>query len=258
MKLRVAVVPANVTGVDHISAMGERAIGDEDPPEIHRRRTNKVERRLRLWIRWISLARLVRPLNDTFRGMAGTKDGIDIGAGVCSRQEQTNDTERDESLTAATDSPPESTRSSPSLLLSTSGVSCRVFWCGVLAAEFQLCPRTGLPLTPGECLLPLPRGKSWRSCSLVLEVVITEKYSDYSGSRMEECERNDGTDGKKGRTQCRPQAGGEHDNPLDVTNQYQDRLLGLVMVGWQVNAMKIFACADSKPRVSVSIQLLGR
>lgn len=239
MKLRVAVVPSNVTGVGHTSAMGERAIGDEDPPEIRRRRTNKVERRLRLWIRWISLARLVRPLNDTLRGMTRAKDGVYIGAGVCSRQEQTNDTERDKNLTAATDSPPESTKSSPSLLLSTSGILCRVFWCGVLAAEFQLCPRTGLPLTPGECLLPLSRGKSWKSCNLVLEVVIPGKYPNYSGSTMEECEHNDGIGcSKKGTTQCPPQAGGQHDNPLDLKNQDQDRLLGMVMVGWQVNAAK--------------------
>lgn len=244
VNLRIAVIPTNVTGVDCTSAKGERAIGDDDPPEIRRRRTNKVERRLRLWIQWISLARLVRPLNGTFRGTKRAvefraKGVVDTGAGVCSRQEQTNDIERDESLTAAIDSPPESTRSSPSLSLPTSGVSCRVFWCGALAAVFQLCPRTGLPLTPGECLLPLPRGMSWRSCSLVLEVVITEKYSHESGSRTEECECNDGTDcGKKGVAQCPRQAGGEHDITLDVKTEEQDRLLGFVMVGWQVNAAK--------------------
>ena len=135
-------------------------VGDEDPPEISRRRTNTVDRRLRLGVGWVSLMRLLGP---TSRIPDHPVSGGELDE---SEQAQTPTRGSGSKGSETMDCPPLST--SP-----TFGISCRITWCGSRVDSFEICPKTGLPRTPGEWLLELPRGTSWRSCRLVLEVIAT-------------------------------------------------------------------------------------
>ena len=221
------------------------AVGDEDPPDMKRRsKNNAVTRRVRLRVRWVSLARLLNwrmpgsscsgaetntaVVEDTMTATTNTekkqnahhvgdsrcpvdgggrssqdrdpdrepKEGTTTGANQTTRKNRSsasqdggpdpeNSGTAGETTTArkrisSSTSPSVDQRSPVRLLPPTSSSSstgvvgvvwCRVNWCGLPVDSFEICPRTGLPLTPGECLLSLPRGRPWRHCWLVLEII---------------------------------------------------------------------------------------
>ena len=230
VNLRIAVVPFDAVGVKHTEASNDKAIGDRDSVDILQRKNNTVERRLRLWVWWVSLARLLHSFSETFEdrtriaieSRAGDERIVEAGGG--NTQKQSPNEEREKALATASTISESRTAKIP-------GLSCRVVWCGVLAAEFQLCPQTGLPLTPGECLLPLPRGMNWSSCSLVLEVIATQNNTEHS-CRGTDRKRNNENTCEKGMAPS-PWAG-ENGNSVNTENHEQHRLLGTVMIGWQV------------------------
>ncbi len=158
------------------NTVGSAAVGDEDPPEIGRRRTNTVDRRLRLGVAWVSLARLFRPVCSSVDTVG--EDGVkrsprsraDQPGGDGAPDESGKVSIPASSLVSKSLKPVENC-SPPVPTVPTLGMSCWITWCGSRVASFELCPKTGLPLKPGEWLLELPRGTAWRSCHLVLEVV---------------------------------------------------------------------------------------
>lgn len=220
------------------------AVGDGDTPEICRRRTNTVDRRLRLGVGWVSLVRLfgLAPSSVVCPTKKGTKLGEitasdsgdvgqsgDIGAKRPRRQSRQRSVAfpRASSSEPADSEPAEAEHASTraagrlgSLLpMTMSGISCRVIWCGVCVTSFELCPKTGLPLTPGECLLELPRGTAWTSCQLVLEVVATDQCMREALEHSRRLHSQDGLD-------C--------DTSTPQANDGPHHVLGRVTVDWQV------------------------
>lgn len=173
-------------------------VGEEDGREIKRRRTNKVTRRVRLWVRWVSFARLLREfaaapaVSDNMKTSTPTvkQDKIVLeGRGnsreefrgtrdvrTCSRAGQTNASETKHHGMKTAPDPASSASPLAVTKVPVVGVWCRISWCGVQVATFEISPQTGVPITPGECLLSLPRGTAWSSCSLVLEVLATDQF----------------------------------------------------------------------------------
>lgn len=164
-------------------------VGDEDPWELRRSRTNTITRRLRLWVQWISLANcleIVSKFHKESEEVISTP-GTDPTSTFRDRREDGRRTlgehdmgehdvevgnNRDELASSTADA--SDVQSNPTLQSPTSvktKLTCKVTWFGKSVASFELCRRTGLPLTPGECLLALPRGVSWSSCNLRLELV---------------------------------------------------------------------------------------
>ena len=131
---------------------------------------------------------------------------------------------------------------SPVRLLPTSGVvSCRVTWCGVPVDSFEICPRTGFPLTPGECLLSLPRGRPWRQCWLVLEIISTENLTQHPAMRQARNHadnvkfKRDESDGRGLTRGVGVRRGtGEALLAMSSGGDREHRRLGMVVVGWQV------------------------
>lgn len=262
VKLRIGVAASSTPAGNKVMHDGSDskvadsvAVGDEDSPEVRRRRTNTVDRRLRLGVGWVSLVRLVGltpssvlgPWNkDTEGGQKSAacdggdaKQPDDVGAKKESRQpprtahrasssasadSQKAGLER-ESCSGALSAPTQAAGRVCSLLpIPASGISCRVIWCGVYVTSFELCPKTGLPLTPGECLLQLPRDTPWRSCQLVLEVIATDQ-----------CVRHPGMQDALEHWQRLPS---QHDLGGDTSTPQAENgphlVLGSVTVGWQV------------------------
>lgn len=282
VKLRIGVIATSLADrtssmiqdcVDGKTADGA-AVGDEDPPEIGRRRTNTVDRRLRLGVGWVSLVRLFRlapnsAVSPTGKGgEALITDGSggaaeqpgDIGAKrprLSRQRSRTNDpasssapagsepVESEQALTRERSScngaPRVSTQAAGSFYspvsMPKSGISCRVVWCGVCVASFDLCPKTGLPLTPGECLLELPRGTAWRSCCLVLEVIATDQFAPRHPGMQEAMEH-----WRCHHSQCDLDGDGSAPQAEDGPNH----VFGRVTVGWQVrgdgNSKRLKSC----------------
>lgn len=151
------------------------AIGDEDPPEIGRRRTNTVDRRLRLGVAWVSLARLLDPVSSPVGPVSeggvkrSSRSHADHPGGDGVRDESEQALIRARSGVSKPSKAKENCSFGPTV--PSLEISCWIIWCGSRVASFELCPKTGLPLRPGEWLLELRRGTAWRSCRLVLEVV---------------------------------------------------------------------------------------
>lgn len=222
------------------------AVGDDDSPEISRRRTNTVDRRLRLGVGWVSLARLfgrapssvvspthkVAEVNEVSAAddrSAAERSG-DIGARQLPQSQQLSKEHRRRSGSEQAESKPADAgrtvgRFCSLLPMPMSGISCRVTWCGVCVASFELCPKTGLPLTPGECLLELPRGTAWSSCRLVLELIAMDECLKHPG--MEEA-----LDHWR-RLHSLYDLGGV--SSTSHAENGPDNVLGRVTVGWQVS-----------------------
>ena len=264
-KLRIGVTASSSPaggGVTHDGSDGKvadsAAVGDEDSPEIRRRRTNTVDRRLRLGVGWVSLVRLLGLAPSSGAGPTSKRTAADDGDGAeqpgdigkkrprRSLQRSRTDHRASSSAPAASETAESgqitavrergrdsgTLRASPhaadslcSLLPMTApGISCRVVWCGVRVASFELCPTTGLPLTPGECLLELPRGTPWRSCQLVLEVTATDQCVQRSGMQgaLDHWRRLYSQHDLDGDASMRQAEDGSH------------HVLGRATVGWQV------------------------
>ncbi|CAN0018446.1 unnamed protein product [Ectocarpus sp. 6 AP-2014] len=251
VSLRIGITAATLSTCGGGIGKATDAVGDEDAPEVSRRRTNTVDRRLRMHVGWVSLARMLGRVPNS---SSPTKEARENSGGSATHDERTSAQQpsRGSSLTRTRPSiqsrqnhlivggSPASAKqpssnsgsvatvpSSPLTLASpTSGVFCVVIWCGVRVASFEICPSTGLPLTPGECLLELPRGAPWNCCRLVLEVIATEQFMQHP--RMEEARDiwhhirllHSPTD--KGR-----------DGDLGGPDDGAHHLLGRVVVGWQ-------------------------
>lgn len=132
-------------------------------------------------------------------------------------------------------------------------VSCRVTWCGVPVDSFEICPRTGLPLTPGECLLSLPRGTLWRNCWLVLEMVIStegnftrhhpatimrqaqDRLDDARSTRVQ----SDACEKARDLGARRESGGASVVSTGESGDGRRQRHLGMVVVGWQVRRAMI-------------------
>lgn len=241
LKMRVGIATTTVRVAE------KAAIGDEDAPEIRRRRKNTVKRRLRLWVRWISLTHLIdfasEILNPKKTPMEG-KNGCELVAETDEsgrRQSQKVDRHQTKHGGVGKKMPADTTGSIRcSSRVQTSGVSCVVSWCGVEVTSFEICPQTGVPLTPGECLLALPRGMEWRTCRLVVEVVATEQFMKHRG--MEHAREqhwhlgcNDLRDGGDNTSQGKREES-ETGNIYDrfVAKDQGQYLLGMVVVSWQV------------------------
>lgn len=276
VRLRIGVtassLPAGGTVMQQDCSDGKvadgAAVGDDDPPEISRRRTNTVDRRLRLGVGWVSLARLFGLAPSAVFHRTGKGTGVDdVPVAACDsgaaeqpggieakrprqpRRLSMADHRASSSAPAPDDdaepvkadqasareergscsgAPRASTRAAGRLCsplpMPVSGISCRVIWCGVRVASFELCPETGLPLSPGEYLLDLPRGTAWRSCQLVLEVIVTDQRVQHPGIKeaLEHWQRLHSQCGLDGGTST-PRA---EDGPHHV--------LGRVAVGGQV------------------------
>ncbi|CAM9115968.1 unnamed protein product [Ectocarpus sp. 13 AM-2016] len=257
VSLRIGITAATVSTCRGGIGKATDTVGDEDAPEVSRRRTNTVTRRLRMHVGWVSLARMLGRVPNFFSptkeerahpGGSATHDectsaqqpsrGGSLRTRLSSQSRQNHLTVGGSSASAKQPSRDSGSAlhnttnvavvpSSPLPLTSpTSGVFCAVIWCGVRMASFEICPSTGLPLTPGECLLELPRGTPWKCCRLVLEVIATKQFMKYA--RMQDAQDNwhhtillhSPTDNNtaKGRD-------GPDDRAL--------HLLGMVVVGWQ-------------------------
>lgn len=275
IKLRIGVTTSSSpagSGVIHDGNGGtltdSAAVGDDDSPEISRRRTNTVDRRLRLGVGWVSLVRLFGLAPSSIVGT--TNKGIEIdqlpvaenggGAGQpgdkgTKRPRQSRHRSRTDhraSSSVPSDSEPaeaekSSTRErascSGALIASTQatgrlssplsmpglGISCRVIWCGVRVTSFELCPKTGLPITPGECLLELPRGTPWKSCQLVLELIATDQCVQHPG--VQEALEN--------WRNLHSQYGVDADTSTPQAEDGPHHMLGRVTVGWQVRRRKV-------------------
>lgn len=262
LRIGITAATARTSGGGVGKAVAD-AVGDEDAPEVSRRRTNTVNRRLRMHVGWVSLARMLGPVPNS---LSPTKEERTNAGGSATHNEcaSTQQPSRGSSVTrprqssqsrqhhlivgSSPDSAKQPSRNSGSALHNTSnvavvpssplplasptsGVYCLVIWCGVRVASFEMCPSTGLPLTPGECLLELPRGTPWNCCRLVLEVVATEQFMQLP--RMQEAQDtwhhtrqfHSPTDNNtaKGR-----------DSDLGGPGIGARHLLGMVVVGWQV------------------------
>lgn len=256
-----------------VAGCNNGAVGDEDAWDVKRRRKNPVNRRLRLWIRWVSLTGLV----DSFISSAATGEvgrsrrSSAVTSGVQyitsrgrvgddnTKAELEEDAQKKQQSTICETSV-DSVRPLPTTQTKTV-VDCRVTWCGKRLASFELCPCTGLPLTPGECLLPFLRGSAWRSHSLLLEVVATERVvgiesPSRSGGSAGDSKSSSGgdsrssvtrSDSSSGSTDGPPaaaeinDAGGGDSNASDFAvvggigeEERQGKLLGAVFVDWQV------------------------
>lgn len=269
IKLRIGIFPSTSTvasrtrgGGEHDKMADNAAVGDEDAPEIRRRRTNKMTRRLRLCVGWVSLARLLGTIPSFFDATTTGKGTLELSTAEDkhaserpghSRRSQpwrlrkshtqhvtdSNDQDKRPSADEGYNSSSEPTNSitagggcPPAVPMPTSGVSCRITWFGETVASFELCPETGLPLMPGECLLELPRGTAWRSCRLVVEVLATGEFMKHprgqdtlefwSHLHRQHVPTDEGgsarADGGRGQT--------------DVDGSYH--VLGKIVVGWQV------------------------
>lgn len=242
------------------------AIGDEDAPEIRRRRTNRVSRRLRLWVRWVSLAHLLGSFSVSSEKSVLAVQGSAVGENVTGSGDSVqqrppnkanpnspNNGGSENNVSATCMAPPPGRTLSPHP--TASGVACRITWCGVQLASFQLCPRSGLPITPGECLLKLPRGMSWSSCILVLEVVSTEEPKEKFGAERDSehlprsnlSRQNNGGQDERERWSGTGETGG-----LPSTGyRKHHRLLGTVVVGWQVRNAKSGRLNDVEKKIAL-------
>lgn len=197
-------------------------VGDEDPWELRRCKTDTVTRRLRLWVRWISLANRLRILN---KYQEPKEVSSAPGTGPISNFEDRREDERkafgehdageqDEEAGKSVDETASSTadgsdvHSNPTVQSPTSSptkLACKVTWLGKPVASFEICRCTGLPLTPGESLLVLPRGIPWSSCNLRLDLVATahvekptsciSRKRSISEGGSSNCTRSSGDDG---------------------------------------------------------------
>lgn len=235
---------------------------------MRRRKTNTVTRRLRLHVGWVSLARMLGPRTTSSRPASiddATIEGTALDNKVRPQEQPGGDgltrSRRSQrsvasspidstSLDAAESAPlankngssgPKKNRPLTQLPGAASGFWCRVRWCGIRVASFEICPRTGLPLTPGECLLDLVRGRAWESCRLVLEVVATERSMQHP--RLQEARERWAHLDQRG-NQSNAHAGegvtevGEHSGSTPVEGG-SCCLLGMVVIGWQVRDLSI-------------------
>lgn len=253
--LRVCIVTTSVTHAskssgrgnpdyDHHGKVDTATIGDQDDRQIRRRKTNTVNRRLRLHIRWVSLTRLLGIFET-----AGSRSPRDLHGREGSGNEtngikiRTNGNTSDLSFE-------EEARHAPRIL-------CRVTFCDAPVATFEVCRKSGLSLTPGECLLALPRGMAWSSCRLVIEVVVTHRRADSSSVSPvsnEHCHvlRDDpsparqGGDGRIERGDFSPGGSGVQDasgpksNAASHEDLGQHKILGMIEVDWQVSLIKLW------------------
>ncbi|CAM9137499.1 unnamed protein product [Scytosiphon promiscuus] len=256
----VSVAASDTSGGDTGNKARSGSIGDEDPPEVRRRKTNTVTRRLRLHVGWVSLARMLGPGLSSSR--PPEKDGATLematsdNARILERSSDGGSTRprrsRQPRASSEIDSPGLDAAKSASTVgrngscgteigvlaqarSPTPGIWCRVSWCGTRVASFEICPQTGLPLTPGECLVDLTRGTAWESYRLVLEVIATERRMQ--GPHMQEArerrahlhqgDASSNPDDRRGVTGTGDNLGrtAAEDGPCC--------LLGTVVVGWQ-------------------------
>lgn len=268
IKLRIGITASTSTvarsirggGQDKVADNANDAVGDGDAVEIRRRRTNKVTRRLRLCVGWVSLARLLSPIPGSFDATTTGKGTLERSAAEDKfASEQPGDSRKsqpwrlrkshtqhvadsnDQAKRPSTEKgnckkPTNSTTAGggcPSAVpMPTSGVSCRITWFGETVAFLELCPETGLPLTPGECLLELPRGTAWRSCRLVLEVLATDEFMKHPrGQKALEVwshlHRHHGPIDDGGNARA-----GDGRWETDIAGNFH--VLGKIVVGWQV------------------------
>lgn len=224
--------------------IGEEAISGKDAPAAKRRATNMVDWRLRLWVRWVSLARLLDH-HLSFSGGARKEtvsagEKINAGSEVSRANVETSACERSSPIKEYTtrarrNNPPIPPTSSPCYSL-----ECRVFWFGLRITSFELHPETGLPMRPGECLLPLPRGVAWSACSLRLEVV-RRTGNDHMGSgfgdswkmnyRRDPC-CGDGFGGNGPARRSGTSSMSKRHSVLD--KEPEEVLLGVVVINWKV------------------------
>lgn len=274
INLRIGISASTSTVASRIRGGGDgkvvdnAAVGDDDAPAIKRRRANKVTRRLRLGVGWVSLARLLGPTLNSFGTTATDKGALELPAAEDERSsEKPGDsrptrqwgfrtphtkyvadlraTEQEKQASTAkgyncSSEPTASTttaRGYPSPVpMPTSGVSCRVTWFGECVASFELCPKTGLPLTPGECLLELPRGTAWKSCRLVLEVLATDEVMErprmqdalelWDHLHWQHAPNDDGVHALAGRGR----------REIEIAERGPYHVLGKIVVGWQVRS----------------------
>lgn len=270
-------------GIRRIEDMPDSAIGDDDPWDIRSRRRNTVTRRLRLWVRWASLvsfldcvvspeeARKVQAPNLFSTSQARLEDTRkitdEIEASLGTTGIGKNGTPSTTTTCVNSLPPVQSITTKPTL-------TCRVTWCGKLVASFELCHRTGLLLTPGECLLALPQGMCWSSCNLLLELVATEYIvnlkhllkrsnsagsgSGSSGNNSNNSSNNSNSSGRSGNNaddrssddgnSTEGDSSGHSNDDTSVSDiddpaiasddddqqQGSSRVLGVVMVDWKV------------------------
>lgn len=298
INLRVGVTKtaAPRVGGDGTTPDAGGVVGEEDGREIKRRRTNKVTRRVRLWVRWVSFARLLREFTaatavsddlktststvnqdksvlegrgnsrEEFRG-TGTRD-----VRTCSRAGQTNASETKHHDMKAAPNPVSSASPLAMTAIPVVGVWCRISWRGVRVATFQISPQTGVPITPGECLLSLPRGAAWNSCCLVLEVLATDQFmQQYPGFKHAQATRRcDDVQCRGGSVQndesVKPVDDDERDTGRTTGDTIGDKqtddeegrggrytLLGKSVVDWQVrrHLREGFVCVQCRIRTVV-------